>query len=322
MESGTLLPEFMTREEASPRVSVCIPTFNHAHFLSDAIGSVLAQTYRDFELVVVDNASTDDTPEVVRAYMARDPRIRYVRNPANLGAQRNLNRCVESASGEYVNVLCADDLLAPTALQELVRALDRHPRASLAACARVMVDADLRPLRVLSFSRKAELVGGGEVIRRCLTSGNVIGEPSAVLLRRADAARGFDERFRQLIDLEMWCHLLTKGDLAFVPEPLCRFRWHEGSETRRNLDSLSFIPEYRMLVEAYLDERDGGLVLRSKMQVAFDVWALQRRGLPVREAHRTIRKICPLAWFYLFLPFKALARGGAVLRGRLAALRL
>ncbi len=311
-------------ESKAPKISVCIPTFNHGHFLKDAVESVLAQTYTDFELVIVDNCSTDDTPEIVRPYLTRDRRIRYVRNPVNVGAQRNLNRCIELASGEYVNILCADDILAPTALQKLVQAFEDHPRVSLAGCARVMVDKDQRPVSVLSFSGKFELVPGGEAIKRCLRGGNMIGEPSAVLFRKRDAARGFDARYRQFIDLEMWFHLLQKGDFAFIPEQLCRFRWHEGSETRRNIESLAFIPDFRMILGEYVVNGDGGLVLRHcwKMHIAFDVWALQVRGLPVVEAHRNIRKIYPLALFYLFLPFKVLVRGSAIIKGRLAARRL
>ncbi len=310
-------------ENKSPKISVCIPTFNHGHFLKDAIDSVLAQTYTDFELVVVDNCSTDDTARVVRAYVARDRRIRYVRNPVNVGAQNNLNRCIELASGEYVNILCADDMLEPTALQELVRAFEDHPRVSLAGCARVVVDKDLRPMSALSFSGKFELVPGGEAIRKCLRGGNRIGEPSAVLFRKNDAARGFDARYRQLIDLEMWFHLLRKGDFAFVPELLCRFRRHEESQTRRNMESLSFIPDCQMILDEYVINNEGdGLQHWWKMRIAFNVWALQFRGLSIIEAHRNIRKIYPLALFYLVLPFEALVRVGEIVKDRLAALRL
>jgi hypothetical protein len=185
------------------------------------------------------------------------------------------------------------------------------------------VDGDLRPRSVLAYSRRAEVVPGVEAIRRCLTAGNRIGEPSAVLFRRRDAARGFDTSYRQLIDLEMWFHLLRKGDFAFVPEPLCRFRWHPGSETSRNVDALSFVPEFRRLVGEYA-QAGGGLALRHgwRMQLAFDVWTLQLRGLPVVEAHRNIRRIYPLAPFYLFLPLKLIAAASRAFRARWTMRRL
>ncbi len=123
----------------------------------------------------------------------------------------------------------------------------------------------------------------------------------------------------------MWCHLLQRGDFAFVPEPLCKFRWHAGSETSRNVESLGFVPEFRTIVGEYAGgEKGDGLLLRHrwKMQVAFDVWTKQLGGLRVVEAHRAIRKIYPLALFYLFLPVKVVVAGSAMVKGKLAALRL
>jgi glycosyltransferase involved in cell wall biosynthesis len=305
-----------------PTVSVCIPSYNYGRFLDDAIRSALGQTHADLEVLVVDNGSTDDTPEVAARAAARDPRVRYVRNPENVGAQRNLNRCLELAAGEYVNLLGADDVLEPDAVRALLDAFQRHPGLALAAGARTIVDEGLRPLGRLAFSGRAEVVAGDEAVRRCLAAGNLIGEPSAVLFRRADAARGFDVGYRQLIDAEMWFHLLRRGGFAFVPAPLCKVRRHPSSETSRNVESLSFVSEYLALEAAY--DR-GGAAARPRlprgwrMNVALDVWGMQLRGLPAGEAHRTIRRVCPLPVFYALLPYHALRRTAATLRDRWTA---
>ena len=228
---------------AAPAVSICIPAYNYARFLPDAIESVLAQTFRDFELVIVDNCSTDTTAEVVARYAARDHRIRYVCNEVNVGAQENLNRCLRNASGEFVKVLCADDLLAPECIARMVAVFADHPKVSLVASSRQLVDATLRPIRKIAFSRRFRVLPAARVINLCLFNGNYIGEPSAVLFRRQDALRGFDTTYAQLIDLEMWFHLLERGDFATVPDTLCIFRQHEAQETRGNRRAFAFLEE-------------------------------------------------------------------------------
>jgi glycosyltransferase involved in cell wall biosynthesis len=115
----------------APRVSIGLPVFNGEKFLSYAIGSILAQTYRDFELIISDNASTDRTEAICREYAASDRRIRYYRNERNLGAAVNFNRTFELASGEYFKWAAHDDMLAPEYLEQCVAALDAHSDAVL-----------------------------------------------------------------------------------------------------------------------------------------------------------------------------------------------
>ncbi len=314
--------EMRNLENTTAKVSICIPTYNHAHFLQDAIGSALAQTYQNLELVVVDNCSTDNTARLVQEYAARDARVHYVRNQINIGAQNNLNRCIELASGEYILILCADDLLAPTALQKLVQAFYEHPEISLAGCSRLIVDKDLRPLNAPYFSRKSEQLAGTKVIRKCLRNGNLIGEPSSVLFRKRDAERGFDTRYRQLIDLEMWFHLLQKGWFSFIPEQLCKIRRHDEQQTKSNLESLSVISDGRLILNEYVINRmSGGVLLQHgwRMQIAFDIWAQQFFGMPFLAVNNKIREIYPLPLFYLLLPFKTMTKLVPFIKSRMAA---
>jgi len=110
-----------------PRVSIGLPVFNGENYLEEALDSILAQTYSDFELIISDNASTDRTEEICRAYAARDERIRYFRNETNLGAAKNYNRVFELSSGEYFRWAAHDDLCAPEHLERCVEILDREP---------------------------------------------------------------------------------------------------------------------------------------------------------------------------------------------------
>jgi glycosyltransferase involved in cell wall biosynthesis len=220
----------------TPTLSVLIPTYNYARFLPEAIESVLAQDCPDFELLIADDCSGDNTAEVVRPYCARDSRVQFVAHPANLGMVNNWNYCLEQARGEYIKFLFADDKLChPQALSKLVALLQKNPSATLAASARVVLNEKSEPVdlwRTLADGYH----DGREIITVYLMENgrNLVGEPSAVLFRKRDAGRGFNPQYRQVVDMEMWFHLLEKGGLAYTGEPLCAFRCHPGQESGRN----------------------------------------------------------------------------------------
>lgn len=199
----------------SAEVSVCIPTWRGAAFIGATIESVLAQTHGDFELLIVDDNSPDDTHAVVARYT--DPRIRYVRNDSNRGAEGNWNRCIELARGRYFKLLPHDDLLAPDCLQSQVAVLKDDVRRSVALVfgMRRIVDArgrhiiDRKPLRT-----PPGVIDGERLVRRCVRAGgNLIGEPGNGLARSDDvhALGRFDGRYPYVIDLDFWFRLLMRG---------------------------------------------------------------------------------------------------------------
>ena len=114
-----------------PRVTIGIAVYNGAKYLDQAIQSVLAQTFTDFELIISDNASTDSTEDVCREYAARDPRVRYTRSARDLGPAENYNRCFRAARGEYFKWHAHDDVCLPTFLERCVATLDAAPGAVL-----------------------------------------------------------------------------------------------------------------------------------------------------------------------------------------------
>jgi glycosyltransferase involved in cell wall biosynthesis len=137
-----------------PKVSIGLPVYNGGRFVGPAIEGLLAQTFTDFELWVVDNASTDDTGEICRALAARDPRVHYHRNETNIGGGPNWNRAFELASaGPYFKWAAHDDLHAPTFLERCVTALDADEQAVLAFTGARFVDREGNTLRL----RKLEL---------------------------------------------------------------------------------------------------------------------------------------------------------------------
>jgi abequosyltransferase len=142
-------------ETATPRLSICMPTYNYGRFISTAIRSVLDQNAQNVEIVVLDGGSTDDTRQIVEKLVARFPAVRYHRQPERGGIDRDLERVVEHASGDYCWLLSADDALAAGALAHIDREIAGGHEILL--CNRFWCDADLRPLR-----RETWLRNGGD----------------------------------------------------------------------------------------------------------------------------------------------------------------
>ena len=127
---------------ARPKVSIGMPVYNREPYIRAALDGVLSQTYRDFELLISDNASTDKTEAICREYAARDPRIRYVRNATNLGMAGNYNSVFRLAVGEYFRWVAGDDLSAPESLAACVEVLDQHPDVVLCYPKTGIIDAE------------------------------------------------------------------------------------------------------------------------------------------------------------------------------------
>ncbi len=126
----------------NPRVSIGLPVYNGEEYLAEAIESALAQTYRDLELIISDNGSTDGTQAICERYAARDSRVRYVRSPNNRGAVWNFNRVVELAGGEFFKWHAADDRIAPEFVEQAVGVLDSDPGVVLVMSRAAVIDAE------------------------------------------------------------------------------------------------------------------------------------------------------------------------------------
>ena len=300
-----------------------IPTYNYARFLPEAIESVLEQDWRDLELLISDDCSTDGSAEIIAAYAAKDSRIRFRIHATNLGMVQNWNWCLSEARGEYVKFLFGDDKLANRqALGKLLELLETNPSAALTASARYVIGEQSEILEIWDDFRKSGVHKGPEVIARCLDeAGNLIGEPSAVLFRRRDAAAGFNPRYRQFVDEEMWLRLLEQGDLAYTTEPLCCFRQHAQQQSELNkptpvakFEALRLFWEYHD--KPYLGGRGFRQALFSQLH---DIRKCRKRQLRLPEdvlaIERELSAKLPRLWYAAFWarrkltrPFQNLAR--------------
>ncbi|WP_422013822.1 glycosyltransferase family 2 protein [Roseateles sp.] len=213
---------------AQPLVSICIPTYKGGAYLAAAIDSVLSQTLTDFELVVVDDNSPDDTADIVAGF--DDARLVYERNPANLGPQGNWNRCLQLARGRYFKLLPHDDLLMPACLEQQVAILEADARHELALVfgARDVIGPDGRVLTSRHYgSAGSQRLTAQAVRAQCARRGtNVLGEPGSVMFRRELARRigPFDARHPYVIDMDYWLRLLDHGDAYYCDQILSAFR--------------------------------------------------------------------------------------------------
>lgn len=202
----------------APRVSVVIPAYNNARVIAETIDSVLSQEGIDLELIVADHSSTDGTRKVIEQY-EHDPRVTILDTPKGGGAPRNWNRVTAAATGEYLKLVCGDDVLRPGVLARQARLL-ADSGAVFTACRRDIVDADSKVLFSgwgLRGLRKR--MPGSAAVRRAIRAGsNQFGEPASVMMRTAALREAGDwyDRFPYLIDQASYSRVLMQGD--FVPD--------------------------------------------------------------------------------------------------------
>jgi len=229
-----------------PKVSVIVPNYNHARFLPKRIESILNQTFQDFELILLDDCSTDDSRSILSSY-AGDPRVTIKFNEVNSGSTfKQWNKGVRLASGRYIWIAESDDYADEHLLEKLVSRLDEEPSAVLCYCRswRVSADdklsgfldsylADLDPHKWTADFR----ADGIEECRKYLVRRNTVLSASSVLFRREVywQAGGADEQLAFCGDWKTWASMaLTGGTIAYVGEPLNYYRFHDSSVTTRS----------------------------------------------------------------------------------------
>lgn len=239
------------------RVSILLPTYNGASYIREAIDSVLNQSYHDWELIVTDDASTDNTGEIVREYVAKDARVRYERNEKNLRLPGNLNKGLSLAHGEYIARIDEDDVWSDVdKLKKQTTFLDAHPDCVLIGTGFRMVDEQGVHLRdVIPFADDARL-------RSSILSHNPFGH-STVLFRKAAVVElgGYDTDIRYGEDYDLWLRLGQKGSFAAIPEICMRYlarngmsqKWTKWKQVRFHMGLLRrYGREYPGLMKALL----------------------------------------------------------------------
>jgi glycosyltransferase involved in cell wall biosynthesis len=269
--------------DPEPRISVVVPVFQGERFIADCIRSVLEQTEQDWELIVIDNGSTDHTADVVAWFP--DPRIRFLVNAPNTGAVHNWNRGMAEVRGRYLKLLCADDLLYPTCLEKQAAVLDdpANEGVSLVTAQHVVIDPSGRRIIERGFKRGGRVSGRKAILRMARSGTNLVGEPGGVMFRaQAFAAVGpFSEQARYVVDLDMWMRLLLQGDAYVIDESLSAFRV-QGESWSNALTSLQ-TTDYADMLRRHADDGRFGI---SRMDVRLGTLGAWRNAQSRRIFYR------------------------------------
>ena len=208
----------------NPLVSICIPVFNGANYINESINSVLMQDYPNFELVIIDNCSTDSTPELISSF--HDDRIRYIKNSKNIGALNNFSKCIQEAKGEYFVLLPHDDLLLPGLLSEYVKRLD-DKSIGIVYSSVLVVDAEGNLLQTKIIHEENRKFNDKEALVDLFE--NFM--PIQLAMVRTDILRkvgGFSSEYGLFTDIQLWLKVLLDGwGCFFISKPYSSHRSHE-----------------------------------------------------------------------------------------------
>jgi glycosyltransferase involved in cell wall biosynthesis len=309
----------------TPLVSVCIPTYNGGRFIDAALASVAAQDYRNIEVVVVDDASTDDTAARLRA--STEPPLRLAVHRRNRGHNATWNETIDRARGVYLKFLHQDDELRSDCISRMVSGLELAPHAGLAFSRRNLrfegLSADEKQAWLKAnerldagFGQLQSVNSGPALFRRWFEAGlygNWVGEPSAVMVRRSclDDVGSFAHHIAQATDLDLWMRIMLRFDAVFIEDALATF--HVGAmslSTRNRLSRNSWLDRLWMLeglacdadtVRAFPELVD---LLRFERRQAFRTAA--RLGRPRRGSR------VPLAPYLTYVRYRTGACAGRV----------
>jgi glycosyltransferase involved in cell wall biosynthesis len=213
-----------------PRLSVGLPVYNGERYLAESIDAILGQTFEDFELIISDNASTDDTGEVCRRYQKTDSRVRYYRQPRNVGLAPNHNFCVEQARGELFKWAAGDDLYARNLLETCVAALDEYPQVVLAHSWTAMIDGDGKVFQANAYPLATSAPRAPERFRSVLNDSG--GDDDGGVIRKEVLLRTAMKESYHHADRTIIAELALYGPFYQVPDWLYFRRDHPDRAER------------------------------------------------------------------------------------------
>ncbi|MCC5644920.1 glycosyltransferase family 2 protein [Nostoc sp. CHAB 5824] len=269
------------------KVNIAIPTYNRSELLKTSLQSALAQDYPDFQVLVLDNASCDDTEAVVCSFA--DSRITYVRNETNIGIFRNWQRAIAVNSSPYLSILSDDDILLPGFIRESVLALDNHPDAGFSIAQAGIIDTNGVPVHVtgreLSDNFPEGPIDGLEFIHQIVDGRKWILLSSAIMFRTSALAMvgGIDApHSKYMLDLNLYLRMAAQFDLFFIAKELAQVRYHIEQDSQINFSLGGTGPL------GVMAERTDGIAYLLKSPRAED--ASYRQWLAERLLHISMRR--------------------------------
>lgn len=209
----------------TPKVSIIMPAYNTEKYIGEAIESILNQTFQDFEFIILNDGSTDKTPEIIEAYAKKDKRIKFINNKKNQGFIASLNECLDVAKGEYIAKMDSDDISLPERIKKQVEYLDAHPEAGMVGCGYQIFDKE-DVVRIFSSHIKFfDLYIGCQV--------------SIVMFRKTIIDNNklrFRSEYLHAEDYDFYSRFIRYGEIHNLQEVLYHYRWHGNNVSFKYLD--------------------------------------------------------------------------------------
>lgn len=286
-------------QDAIPAVSVIIPTYNRATLLYDAINSVFAQSYTNFELIVVDDGSTDNTDAIIKAF--KEERLIYVRQE-NKGRSAARNKALALARGRYIAFLDSDDLYLPDKLKRQVSYMDAHPKIGMLYTSAQCIDEHGEQLKGHVYLACAE----GDIYKdiaffRPLT----ITLPTVMVRREVFVNVGFfDDELHRFEDTDMWRRIAKKYMVGIISEPTCLLRTHQDNslESQQPEIIMKHIDQY--ITKVFREDRDkGAFFLRTGASRLYEYYGKAFLSIPTWYTYgaRLLMKALALAPFRIVM---------------------
>jgi len=266
----------MLERKSGPLVSVVMSVYNGERYVGLAIESILGQTFTDFELLIIDDGSTDESVALIRGF--RDSRIRLLRNGKNLGLVASLNRGLDMARGAYVARMDADDISMPERLQRQVEFMEANPEVDICGSWLEAFDGRVKSIWLPPLS--------DEEIKANLIFESVVYHPTVIMRHTvfSDLAARYDEDYPYAQDYELWCRLSRSCRFANIGEVLLRYRLHEHSIGSCKSDTQGMLAgrvRKRMLTELGIAPTEAELQLHGDISL----WRIETDRRFLERAH-------------------------------------
>lgn len=211
-----------------PKVSVILPVYNAELYLQEAIDSILKQTFTDWELIIVNDGSADDTEKIIRSY--NDQRIRYYKNEKNIGLIETLNKAIDFCTGEYIARMDADDISHSDRFQMQINFLDKNQDCGMCGTyAEIINEKGIKTGEIINLTTN-------EYLQINLLFSVPFIHPSMIIRKSALMSHSFDADYKHAEDYDLWCRISTDYKIANIPYFLLKYRWHTENISVKNSD--------------------------------------------------------------------------------------
>lgn len=221
-------------------VSIVLPVYNGDKYLKESINSVVSQTYENWELLILDDCSTDLTPIISKEYVKQDSRIKYFRNDRNLRLPKNLNKGFSLAKGKYFTWTSDDNLFKPNAIEEMVSVLNKNKNVGFVFASCRIID---------EVGKEVEYISVNDSIIEAIVGENVVGACFMYTREVYNEIGNYDPKLTLVEDFDYWQRIFSKFEVKAISKILYKYRWHDGALTSTMNKKLFYENLEKMLVK-------------------------------------------------------------------------